>query len=326
MFRKKYKEDFDSITPNDEFMNNLTKKLTNSSPGNRPTIRKQLVAVAAIAAVVVCLLAAGSGITQHLNVPSFTLVAYADDNTCEKVSIDENAQVKLPFGKISRGEKHSYIDETEKTVYCYDSGFEHGNISVEGKNISSVTYNCEKGELYYHDSVMKKQMEKDGKIKVCEFTAPTAIVTYKDGEANSSFEKLWNEGYFDNIKKEYFKNKSTNLSDYRVQLGQTGEQMNKGLWSIEIYYEFENGYPFDQRGKEVTATYYEECGSRSLEASWSPWYALDIVSEYKPVDFADLPSDTIAVTVHFKDGKIETKYLNLSFDSFGNLIAEVTNK
>ena len=87
-------------------------------------------------------------------------------------------------------------------------------------------------------------MEKDGKIKVCEFTAPVAMVTYKEGEANS-FERLWNEGYFDNIKKEYFINKSTNLSNYRVQFGQTGEQMKKGLWRIIIYYKFENVNQFN---------------------------------------------------------------------------------
>lgn len=324
MFRKKYKEDFDSISPNHEFINNLAKKLANSSPANRPGIRKQLVAGVVIAAVAVCVLMGGSMISQYLNAPSFTLVAYADDNNKAKVGIDENIRVKLPFGKISRGEEHSYIDETGKTVHGYESGFEHGNISVEGTNISFVTYNCEKGELYYHDSVMEKQMEKDGKIKVCEFTAPVAMVTYKEGEANS-FERLWNEGYFDNIKKEYFKNKSTNLSDYRVQFGQTGEEMKKGLWGIIIYYKFENGYPFEQHGKEVTATYYEERGSRSLEAGWSPWYALDMVSEYNPINFADLPSDTITVTVHFTNGKTATRQLNLSFDRYGNLIAECRN-
>jgi len=322
MFRKKYKEDFDSITPNDDFMNNLTENLTNCLSGNRPEIKKQLLAIAVIAAVAVCVFTGGSRVSQYLSAPSFTLVAYANDDSKAGVSIDENIQVQLPFGKISRGEKHSSLDETGKKVHGYDSGFEHGSISVEGKKISSVTYKCEKGELYYFDSVMKKQMEKDGKIKVCEFTAPVAIVTYKEGKANS-FDRLWNEGYFDNIKKEYFQDKSTNLSDYRVQFGQTGEQMKKGLWRIVIYYKFENGYPFEQRGKEVTATYYEERGSRSFEAGWSPRYALDIVSEYKPINFADLPSDTITVTVHFTNGKTATRQLNLSFDCYGNLIAEI---
>src|SRR5690554_1689179 len=77
MFRKKYKEDFDSITPNDEFINNLAKKLANSSPANRPGIRKQLVAGVVIAAVAVCVLMGGNIISQYLNAPSFTLVAYA---------------------------------------------------------------------------------------------------------------------------------------------------------------------------------------------------------------------------------------------------------
>lgn len=49
-------------------------------------------------------------------------------------------------------------------------------------------------------------------------------------------------------------------------------------------------------------------------------------SSYKPVNFADLPSDTITVTVHFTNGQRATRQLNLSFDRYDNLIAEITNK
>lgn len=324
MFRKKYKEDFDSICPDDEFIYNLSKRSTNRSPAKRPKIIKQLLAVAAIAAVAVCVLVDGNGITQYFNAPSFTMLAYADENSNAKVGIDENTRMKLPFGKISRGERHSNIDKSGKMVHSYDAGFENGGISVEGKNISSVTYACEKGEFNYYDKMMKDRMEKEGKITVCKFTVPVAVLG-NDWEA--TFARLWNEGYFDSIKKEYFNNQSTKLSDYNVHFSQIGEeQIKNGIWTIEILYKFENGYPFEHAGKEVTANYYEERGTSSLDASWVPWYAIEILTEDKAVNnYADLPSDTITITVHFVNGKTATKQLNLSFDSYGNLIAQLNN-
>ena len=321
MFRKRYREDFDSITPDTNLVDNLAERLKRNSVKKRPRMPKQLIA----AVVALCLFVSGGIITRNLNRPTFTMVAFADDNGSEKVNIEENAKVVFPFGKISRGEKHSYLDETGKKIYSYDAGFEHGGISVEGENISSVTYACEMGEFWYHDSVMARQMEDEGKIKVCDFTVPVKIIPLGKN-MDATFERLWNEGYFDNIKQQYFKDKSTDILDYQVQFSQTGEQIEKGIWRVEISHKFENGYPFIQWGKEVTATFYEEHGTKSFDVSWEPWYAIDLVSEDKPIDFADLPSDNIMITVHFTNGKTETKQLKFSFDSNGNLIAEVIKK
>ncbi len=318
MFRKRYKEDFDSITPDPDVIDNLAEKLKSHVSKKHPRIGKQLIA----AAVAVCLLMGGSLLTRNFHEPSFSMVAFADDNSGDKVYIDENSSVVLPFGKISRGEKHSYIDECGKTVCGYDSGFERGSISIEGEGISSVTYACKMGEFGHYDSVMEKRMEDEGKIKICNFTVPVKIIP-PGKDMDTIFERLWNEGFFDDIKKEYFQDKSTDISNYQVQFGQNSEQIQKGIWQVVISHKFENGYPFIQRGKEITATFYEERGIKSFDAHWSPWYALDIVSEDKPIDFADLPSDDITITVHFTNGKTATKQLKFSFDSNGNLIANV---
>lgn len=320
MFKKQYKEDFDSIIPDPAFIDHLAEKLNKNSIKKHPKLREKL--LASVAAV--CILIGGVAIAQYYNSPTFVMVAYADENNGKKMIINENARVVLPFGKISRGKEVSYVDKTGEKVYGYESGFENGGISVEGKNISSVTYACEKGEFRYYDSVMAKQMEKDGKIKVCEFTVPVDVFPSKDREA--TFEKLWNRGFFDSIKAKYFRDKSADLSDYRVQFSQMGEQIENGIWTITVYYKFEHGYPFEQSGKEVTATFYEEHGMKSLDVCWCPCYALDIVTEHKPINFADLPSDTITVTVRFTNGKTASKQANLSFDSYGNLIAELTEK
>ncbi len=310
MFRKRYKEDFNSITPSPELVDDLAEKLKSNSEKKHPRIVKPLVA----AVVALCLLTGGSLLTQNLN-PTFTMVAFADDNGGEKANIKENAKAVLPFGKISRGEKYSYLDETGKMIYGYEVGFHRGSISVEGENITSVKYTCERGELVHHDSVMEKQMEAEFEISVCEFTIPVEIIPAGSREdMGGAFERLWNEGYFDNIKQQYFQDKSTDIADYQVQFAKQKED----IWSVEILW-----YPFIQRGKEVTVNFYEELGTESFDIHWAPWYAIDIVSEDKPIDFADLPSENITITVHFANGKMETKQLKLSFDSDGNLIAEV---
>lgn len=319
MFRKRYKKDFDSITPDPDVIDNLSEKLKSHASKKYPRIGKQLIA----AAVAVCLLMSGGLLTRNFREPSFAMVAFADDNSTNKVYIDANSSVVLPFGKISRGERVAYTDKSGKKAFAYESGFEHGKISVEGKGISSVVYTCERGELFYHDRAMEGRMEAEGKIKICDFTVPVKIIP-PGRDMDAIFEKLWNEGYFDNIKKEYFQNKSQDISDYWVRFSQWGEQQKKGIWQVEILYQFENEYPYIQRGKQVTAAFYEELGAKSsFNVSWSPWYAIDMVSEDKPIDFADLPSEDITVTVHFTNGKTATKQLKFSFDSKGYLIADV---
>lgn len=219
MFRKQYKKDFDSITPDVDFIENLSKEL-----GNSPTTKTPKRLVAAVVAL--CLLISGGIIAGNLNKPSFTVVAFAEDYS-KKVSIEENARVMLPFGKISKGEKHSYIDETGKKVNDYDVGFHHGLISVEGENISSVTYLCEMGEFRHYDSIMAKTMEDEGQVTACNFTVPVELIP-PGKDMHNIFENLWNEGFFDDIKEHSLKNQSHDLSDYQVRFRQDNTQM-KGV-------------------------------------------------------------------------------------------------
>ncbi len=155
MFRKKYKNSFNSITPDITLIRDTAQKLDNG-PSKRPSGIRQIF-VAAVAAI--CLLMGGLFMTSnHLDKPVFTLVAFAADNGDQYVKIEENIKVTLPFGKISRGDRHSRFDETGKETYKYDVGFEHGNISVRGDHISYVKYTSNVGELRFFDSIAAKQM------------------------------------------------------------------------------------------------------------------------------------------------------------------------
>lgn len=98
------------------------------------------------------------------------------------------------------------------------------------------------------------------------------------------------------------------------------------MWSVKLLYKFENGYPFIQRGKKVTTYFYDELGNKSFNVNWAPWYAIDEVSRDKLINYEDLPTDNITITVNFASGKTQTKQLKLSFDTDGNLNAQVIKK
>lgn len=320
MFRKQYKKDFAPIKADSHFINNMAQGLK-KGPAKRSGLKSRFIVAAAAA---LCLFLGWGLMAGGLNKPVFTTVAFANENSSKWVNIEEEAQVILPFGKISRGEKNTYLDETGRAITNYDAGFLDGGISVKGENIATVDYTSQAGELRYHDAVISRQMEEAGEIKVCEFTVPQEIIpTGKDMYA--SFKKLWNSGYFDQIKDEYFQDKECDIDKYQVMFGQDMEQAKKGIWHVEISNKFENGYPFIQCGKNITATFYEELGEGSLAVHWIPWEAINLVSEDKPINFADLPQDIITITVHFTSGKILTKQLKLSFNRDGYLIGEIAS-
>ncbi|NMB32692.1 MAG: hypothetical protein GX992_00405, partial [Clostridium sp.] len=69
-----------------------------------------------------------------------------------------------------------------------------------------------------------------------------------------------------------------------------------------------------------------ELGTKSFNVDWIPWYAIDMASEDKPIDYADFPADIINIEVSFTNGKKITKQVQLSFNSNGDLLAEVIIK
>ena len=155
MFREGYKKDFNSITANASLIENTTKRLSNNLTKRYFRIRKRFVAAAAA----ICLLIGGAFMANNLNKPAFALVALAADSGDHYIKIDENTKVTLPFGKISRGDRDFYLDETGKKIYSYDVGFDHGGISVRGDHIAYVKYTSNLGELSFFDSIAAKKIE-----------------------------------------------------------------------------------------------------------------------------------------------------------------------
>lgn len=88
----------------------------------------------------------------------------------------------FPFGKISRGDRHFYLDETGKKVYTYDVGFDSGGISVKGENISSVKYASKAGEFRFLHLIPERQGSAEGK---------EILTTFNKELGNKSFDVNW---------------------------------------------------------------------------------------------------------------------------------------
>jgi len=177
MFRKEYKKDFNSVTPDINLIEKTAQRLNNTAK-KHSGIQKRFVA----AAVAICLLIGGGFMASNLTKPAFVLVAFADDGGGQLINIEENTQVILPFGKISRGDRDFYLDETGKKVYTYDVGFDSGGISVKGKNISSVKYTSEIGEFRFLHPIPQRQGDAEGK---------EILTTFYEDLGSKSFDVNW---------------------------------------------------------------------------------------------------------------------------------------
>ncbi|MGI5838375.1 MAG: hypothetical protein ACOX8W_01780 [bacterium] len=177
MFRKEYKKDFNSVTPDINLIEKTKQRLNNNTAKKHSGIQKRFVA----AAVAICILIGMGFMTSNLSKPAFAIVAFADGGG-QIINIEENTQVILPFGKISKGDRDFYLDETGKKIYTYDVGFDFGAISVKGKNITAVKYTTEKGEFRLLNPIPQRQADTEGK---------EILTTYYEELGSKSFDVNW---------------------------------------------------------------------------------------------------------------------------------------
>ncbi|MFF2911132.1 hypothetical protein [Paenibacillus sp. NPDC057934] len=84
-----------------------------------------------------------------------------------------------------------------------------------------------------------------------------------------------------------------------------------------------NNAPYYQYGKMVTPKYYAQLGDRSFAVNWVPLYALDILSA--DGNITNIPHEKITISVTFTNGAKLTKYIDLSFNKTGEVIAKIIN-
>lgn len=81
--------------------------------------------------------------------------------------------------------------------------------------------------------------------------------------------------------------------------------------------------PYEQKGNQVTAVYYQELGDQSLAVNWRPWYVSNEMASDPDVNPADFPREKITIAVSFNNGQVVTRMLYLSFENDGTLVAEL---
>ena len=208
-------------------------------------------------------------------------------------------------GGVSTANQFSIVayasgNSQDKTAISSDAKlvFPSGSIKRGGK---LVTYTDENGEQksIYNDTVFEQQ----GGLCVMGENILSVTYTSESGELHyfdaAMFESMRRNGQLKT--KEVPSDDGTVL----VELEETEEP------------------PYFRTGKTVTATYSPEIGQDSLNVDWFLPEALEIASSNIPLQYEDLPSDTITVTVTFTDGQTMTKTIQISFQEDGSFLGEL---
>lgn len=270
---------------------------------------------------------------SNLEKNSFTLTAYAMANSNRmdilrdpavkqesRTQLAPNAKVMMPSGKIVRGKYSSYRDEKGTLHESYEAGFDGGTGFIcSGENIESVTFTSVNGELKYWDTDLARELEAKGELYICRI--PIGGTKIKPNGANyeeikRAFNEMLEKGELDEYKNKYFGGRNIDLDDYEVEFrGGISEDGTEGRFMI-IRDRNKNPYPYIKTGKTIEA-------KADRVVSWTPVKAIEKVMSIEQLKYEELPGDSVTVVVKFKDGQVQTKTVMLSFNSEGNIIAEI---
>jgi hypothetical protein len=261
----------------------------------------------------------GSSEAQH----SFTLVAYAAEtgtSSASSQSIDEasktplipDVKVQLPNGRFSRD--HINPDQVDYSgVMRYSYSFSSDYLKCEDDNIQSVTYSSARDSFIYHDRDTQKQMESDGKSKVCNLAVPGSIPAGSTSEQiNETFKALGKSGKLDAYNEKYIDIGSGNT--IKFIFGNDWDNVNTSFGGDSLNKIFQKG-----------ATVTTKSGGKVI---WSP--SADIFFTVEASDnfteYTSLPPDTLTITAKFTDGQTLTKTVSISYNADGCISATLQGK
>lgn len=263
----------------------------------------------------------------------FTLVAYATENPNSiniqngtnmkketKTVLNPNVKVQMPFGKIKRGKYNTFLYENGKRYEGYEVELdERVGFVCTGKNIESVTFTSSKGMLRYFDVDLLKKMEANGEVYICKIPISRSKLDpeWDMKRIKKVFNQMWSSGELDEYKNKYFNGKDIDLDDYSIGFHSRDNFDSDSMFMIIS--NKKSGSPvYLKEGTTVVA-------KPNVSVTWEPTKAMDMIMAYTPLNYQDLPGDTITVTAKFYDEQTITQTIMLSFDKEGNIIAEVNN-
>lgn len=334
--KNEYIELFDEIKPSNELKNKVLdsvekkKRISFSS--------KKFFAVAAAFALI---LAGGFGIYRAsndnvigndntsqnnlvANALDFSIIAYADDSV-------SNAQVINDDDVTLMNIKFTLDKDNGEYTLCASS--EDNGLSVQSDyEIESVIFESENGSFSYLDNPLKNYLIEQKKF----YSAVIPLTKEQYDEYNNTLSSL--EGENSERYKEEFVEELLNNSNYSEYVYDEDFDISKILTSEysvdssdmaqadENYYEYCILIMDKARTSSVVHHDEKELKAKTYHASdkiegvyYYPGAAAEYLINNPETDFEDLPTDTITITVKFKNGQSATKEIITEFNSDGVL-------
>ena len=330
--KKEYNELFDTIVPDEKLKNKVLDKV--DSKQKIPFSPKKFIAVAV---ALVLVIAGGFGIyrtslvdadndegtTQQPKL-SFPIIAYAKENESDVDVISED-DVTLTNIKITLDEgKDGYIVSAESS----DEG-----LSVRSnEDIEAVIFECENGLFTYVDAPLRNYLVSQNKY----YSAVIPITENEFNEYNTVLDESRCKETAD-LKEKFVKKllSRKDCSQYIYDDNFDVSKISENEYSVyasdmagadEKYYDYcmlitnrnNTVSTLQDNTNTVTAKTYQP-GDEIGNVHYYPEYATEYLLNNPDVDFSELPTDNIKITVKFKNGQSAVKEIITQFNSDGVL-------
>ena len=241
---------------------------------------------------------------------SFNIVAYAQDengNKSKNITLGENDVTTL---KNYRVKAYKDSDGYQAVKSGCESGF-----AINAKNVAEATFESEKGKFSYYDMLLQSKLIDEGKFYVEIPLTDEENKLYHDKYENKDREFYNYLSKHKDLSK-YFNGKSQNAEDYGIYYSDKNDYKNENQLLLAP-----NKYYFKllkSDCKKFTAKTYRN-GDKIQDVIYYANGASNALLKNPDLKYEDLPSDTITITVKFKDGQKATKKIKTSFNSKGQL-------
>lgn len=241
---------------------------------------------------------------------SFNIVAYAQDengNQCENITLGENDVTTL---KNYRVKAYKDSDGYQAVKSGCESGF-----AINAKNVAEVTFESENGKFSYYDIPLQNKLIDEGKYYVEIPLTDEENKLYHDKYENKDREFYNYLAKYKDLSK-YFNGKSQDAKDYGIYYSDKNDYKNENqllLAPKKYYFKL-----LKSDCKKFTAKTYRN-GDKIQDVIYYANGASNALLKNPDLKYEDLPSDTITITVKFKDGQKATKKIKTSFNSKGQL-------
>lgn len=241
---------------------------------------------------------------------SFNIVAYAQDENGNK-----SKNITLENDDISTIENFYIKVNTESDGNLAVETSSKSGFGINADNVSEATFESENGTFNYFDIPLQNKLIDEGKYYVEIPLTDEENKLYHDKYENKDREFYNYLAKYKDLSK-YFNGKSQNAEDYGIYYSDKNDYKNENqllLASKKYYFKLLNS-----DCKKLTAKTYRN-GDKIQDVIYYANGASNALLKNPDLKYEDLPSDTITITVKFKDGQKVTKKIKTSFNSKGQL-------